>query len=287
MDKVNKHKIFIGLLFSIILVLSAWNYSLLKKDSLKPLSGNIIEDKINMSGEYKKAKEKYKQLDEKYRYAVNPPFIIANNRTFILVFNDSKKNIRKWLFDAKSLENQIILGNIVRKLTKKQMITVGWKKIADQFKGDTKFKQYGNLGNYYQIAPFITPDVFEPIAFDIFKRYKTDQAKIREVWKYVTQITAYSSDIKETPRYPLETLLLGGGDCEDLTFVAASILKAMPVDWNIYVVLMDKNSPKEPKKIDHSLIFVETKNYSTFIEVTNSENMAPYKKINGIFVKVS
>jgi hypothetical protein len=48
------------------------------------------------------------------------------------------------------------------------------------------------------------------------------------------------------PRYPLETFLAGGGDCEDTSILFASMIKAAPVDWEVDLVYMDSDKPDEP-----------------------------------------
>lgn len=62
---------------------------------------------------------------------------------------------------------------------------------------------------------------------------ETDYDFLYETWNIVSQLMVYSEDIGETPRYPLETFLAGGGDCEDTAILFASMIIAAPVDWDV------------------------------------------------------
>jgi len=123
--------------------------------------------------------------------------------------------------------------------------------------------------------------IFEPIALKFFSRHSDDESRVREVWNMVTQLNTYCEEAMETPLLPLETLLLGGGDCEDLAILTASILKAMPADWNVSLVYMDADNPTSVNKLNHVTVYVDTGKYKTFVESTQGEIMCPWEEVNG------
>lgn len=79
----------------------------------------------------------------------------------------------------------------------------------------------------------------------------------------------------------------GEGDCEDTSILAASMLKAMPENWNVSLVTMDSDNPASPEELNHVIVYVETGEYSTFIETTSSEEMNPYQEIEGFYEEVN
>jgi len=52
-----------------------------------------------------------------------------------------------------------------------------------------------------------------------------------------SKLSNMSAETVETPRYPLETLVGSGGDCEDTPFGWPVWIKAAPVDWYVDLVM--------------------------------------------------
>ena len=102
----------------------------------------------------------------------------------------------------------------------------------------------------------------------------------------VTQLNTYSEDIEDTPRLPYETLLEGGGDCEDLAILTASILKAVNPEWNVSLVYMDLDNPTDLKDLNHVTVYVETNEISTFVEPTSKTQMDPFGTVDGYYLEI-
>lgn len=232
------------------------------------------------------SQEKYQELKEKVRYSVSPPYVVAEDRSYKVAFVTLDDEPAFYIVDAETFEAQITTGTWMRQLSVQQMEYLGFNSMASDFDGGTKYQRLGNHGRYYQLEPFMVPENFGTISSDIYNRHGTDQQRVREVWKFVTQINTYSTEIEETPRMPMETLLMGGGDCEDTAILAASMLKAMPADWDVQLVYMDADRPEDPQTIDHVLVYVDTGEHQTFIETTSNTNMVPYDSVNGYYVDV-
>jgi len=81
----------------------------------------------------------------------------------------------------------------------------------------------------------------------------------------------YSPDIGEHPRYAIETLTRGGGDCEDTVILMADMLRSSKYteDWIIQMVYFDSVSPNNPKKVDHVALAVDTGEKCGILETTS------------------
>jgi transglutaminase-like putative cysteine protease len=109
---------------------------------------------------------------------------------------------------------------------------------------------------------------------------------VREVWHIVAQLTTYSEEIEETPRYPLETFLAGGGDCEDTAILLASMIRAAPVDWVVDLVYMDIDNPQDPQDVNHVMVHVDTGQRRYLIETVGDEEMEPFDDVIGWYLRV-
>jgi len=238
--------------------------------------------------EYNSLYKNYTRLYNFSKTGVYPPYVVAENRTFTAAFKGLDGETYRYVWVGESLEKQVQRGFFMRELTASQAKYLEfWGSLG--FEGPTKYQRLGDFGNYYQLNPFVVPTNFgsPPLAEDIYYRYSTDEERVKEVYNYVTQVNAYNKELKETPRFPLETLLFGGGDCEDTAILAASMLEAMPEDWDVQFVLMDANNPTDPQEINHVLIYIDTGEYQTFMETTHNReptdpvSLSPYDEVNG------
>lgn len=77
------------------------------------------------------------------------------------------------------------------------------------------------------LQKFVTPTAVQPIADSIWQIYNDTEDFTNGVLMIVHQIV-YEESVP--PKYPIETLVAGKGDCDLLAFIAASILKAGGLD---------------------------------------------------------
>jgi hypothetical protein len=190
-----------------------------------------------------------------------------------------------WEWDSSALESQITWGSIVRRSTYEQLEYLGLDVFG--FEGNSKYRQLGNYGQFYQLSPFTIPSNFGPLSDRLYNRHQTDQKRIRAAWNFVTQLSDYVSEIKETPRFPLETLLMGGGDCEDSAILLGSILYSMAPEWDVKFWYIDAESPTDPRNINHVILSVDTERGERLIETTSNTAMTPYDEVNGFSVEIS
>lgn len=238
--------------------------------------------------EYEELRQKYEDLREDYQNlqqrALLPPYVTTGQQTAAVTFETLSGEINTWSWDSSALTAQNTTGSIIRELSYSEMEYLNLNEFG--FEGGSKYQRLGDFGLYYQLNPFVIASNFTPLAEDLYNRNQADTDRIREAWNFVTQLNEYVADIGETPRFPLETLLLGGGDCEDSAILLASILYAMPTDLNTKFWYIDIDNPADPQNINHVIVGAETDERAYLIETTGNQ-MQPYDEVDGFAVDVS
>ena len=111
-----------------------------------------------------------------------------------------------------------------------------------------------------------------------------DSQFIYETWYIASELTTYSPDIGEDPSWPLETMVEGGGDCEDFAILLASMLKASSYtkDWQIQMVYFDSDHPDHPEGVNHVSLFIKTDKFETFVDRSQDPSSdETWKTVNG------
>jgi hypothetical protein len=198
--------------------------------------------------------------------AIVPPYINVHNRVVDIAFyRGDHQTINHWNVPFELLEEAIEDGAQAR-----------------QDQAILTFKtSSGELFYVMDYQPFIDPQPFETVITDIYYQSASDYDFIQEVWYIVAQLSDYSNELEETPRFPLETFLAGGGDCEDTSILLASMLMAAPVDWDIELVYMDAYYPLDPIEVNHVIVYVNTgADTRYYIETTSDTggDMLPYSE---------
>lgn len=136
--------------------------------------------------------------------------------------------------------------------------------------------------------PYVDPEPFRAYVADMYYQSPSEEAFVYEMWYLVAQLTTYSYEIQETPRFPLETLLSGGGDCEDTAILLASLLKAAPIAWDVQLVYMDADNPLAPYAPNHVAVFVHSGQRKYLIETTSKRIMQPWTEgVQGWYFSVN
>lgn len=247
---------------------SQYDDLLARYDELEKRNTALKQDYETLTASYNGLNNQYTRLAD---IAVTPPYILLKNREVDLSFYRSSGEILYWQIPFDALERDIERGQTSR---------------ADlfDFLGATK-PQYvvsldyasGESTSAVDFRRFVDPAPFRQVIGSLYQSADSDEAFIREVWKIISQLTVYSLDPEEeTPRYPLETLLAGGGDCEDTSILFASMIKAAPVDWEVDLVYMDAFNPENLEDLNHLAVAVKTGRQTYFIETTSKDEMNPY-----------
>jgi hypothetical protein len=128
------------------------------------------------------------------------------------------------------------------------------------------------------------------LADEIYENAGNDYQFIYEVWYMVTHTAEYAHEDVESVSLPLETLFNSRGDCEDLTILMATMLGASSYtkDWNIKVVYFDAFNPEDSNTANHVALFIQTDQFSTFVESTNSElnGLSVWKTVDGWYTDI-
>ena len=290
------------------------NYSNLYDDYivLADKEESLVSDYNYLLATHEEIYDEYQEMLE--TESLEPPYIHVFNRTVLITFYRIDDSIETWEVPFSSLDNHMNKGRLRRQYIPELFIplVVELDEAIDplcEFTDCTDIEitfdsslleLQGNSLNYVELeddngkvifrvmefTSFVEPDVFIPVMEELFEEAETDRDFISEVWNIVTQLNTYSRDIEETPRYPLETLLAGGGDCEDTSILLASMLKAAPVDWLIELVYIDSNNPDDPQDINHVIVHVDTGSENYLIETTSSWMMEPYETVTGWYFEV-
>lgn len=245
--------------------------------------------------QYEELQTRYEDLRERYgELRNNPdllearalpiPYIENKRRKSIATFETIDGEILSWEWDSSIVENQSANGSAIRRMTYSELEYLGWDKYG--FEGGSKYRQLDDFGEFYQLNPFVIPSNFDGLADKFYDRNDSDLARIREAWNFIMELNDYVADVEETPRFPLETLLFGGGDCEDSCILLGSILYSMPGSITPYFWHMDIDNPREPREINHVIIGAKTDEKEYLINTT-SETMLPYDEVVGFSTKVS
>ncbi len=237
--------------------------------------------------------EKEQLIDEMQTYyeqmngAITPPYITMNGRKATFTFRDLNGNIESWTFDVEILEANTVTGTLMRELEIADLNELGLGDIAQRFKKKSKYINLDDDFRRIDCRPYIVKENFLNWAPAFYFKHTDDESRIMEVWNMVTQLCPYTGELEETPRLPLETLLFGGGDCEDLAILTASILKGMSPGWDVKLVYMDADNPSDYVNINHISVFVDTGDFNTFVESTQGAIMNPYESVKGFYVAAS
>ena len=242
------------------------------------LNANFVSLELahnNLVDEYNLLVDDYNVLSGEYNWletiAVVPPYILVANRNITLAFSTTKNEMIYWEIDFEYLEADLQRGNSLRNKIERNR----WAYMLELHNSST-----GEDYNVLDFRYFVQAGYFTNVSKNLYDDSESDEAFIKEAWNIVTQLASYSDEMEETPRYPLETLLAGGGDCEDTAILLASILDAAPVNWEIELIYMDAYHPTDPQTVNHVIVHVETGRTSHLIETTSGGEMEPYH--NGV-----
>jgi len=242
-----------------------------KQPSLEDLLEKAaLEAEIQRYKDYSQDLEDYSKdvkdiLEELREYVVTEstkPRTVIDNQQINWHVTDSKGNQYDWSMPIETYENQI------KRFEPQDTLRLELTGTGEVFtvRDHTKFVQRG----------------FEKVIDDIYDNAIGDTDFAYEVWYIVSQLTTYSYDIGEDPRWALETLSRGGGDCEDTAILIAEMLKSSKytTDWEIQLVYFDAYNPNNPKTMNHVAVAIDDGEYNYILESTSKES--PYSWPDGV-----
>lgn len=240
--------------------------------TIKKQYEELANDCNRLREEYVSLLKEYSALKTDLGFAKIPPYVVIENRTVNIFFKTSHGSLHAWSVPLETLELTIIRG------------------YYERLKLQYKTLKNDKTGEFYRVADvsrFIDDRSFSKVMPELYRDLGSDEAFIYEVWYIATQLTVYHPELEEIPRFPLETLIGGGGDCEDIAILIASMLKAAKANYVVKIVYMDSDSPSEPKDVDHTIVWVETPSgYKTFVDGTSKESINPFTEVSGWYLEV-
>lgn len=222
---------------------------------------------------YNNLSSEHSDLQQK---AIVPPYIKISKREMDMTFYLRNGNIDHWTIPFDVLQWQLQRG----------------EKTREEFKDGLHWIDLvGSDGSIYSEPNYrilVDPAPFENVMATMYNNSPNDEAFLDQVWYTVTQLSQYTSDgDQETPRYPLETLLAGGGDCEDSSILFASLVRAAPVSWRVWLVFINSDTPYTETVSNHVIVRVDTGMRTYLIETTGGSTMAPYQlDVKGRFLEL-
>jgi len=134
--------------------------------------------------------------------------------------------------------------------------------------------------------PYIYSESFSDVIPEFYQECADEWVFAKEIFNLVAQLTVYSEDIGEVPRWPVETFTEAGGDCEDLAILFASLLKASPYPFKLSLVYMDIDNPTEPQEPNHVIVWIEADDWKAFAECTSKQGWDYYDSVTGWYYEL-
>lgn len=279
-------------------------------------SNELADEHNSLVDEYNEVIDDYNRLVQRYNEliegAATPPYVQIENRTVYAVFKASDETLHRWSVPLESFETSVKMGYYKREIIPEMLVPM-MEKFYEAilpiviFAGgdpadydypsvfrplgiqyiDLRDNETGEIHRIVDFRPFVDEQPFTKVISDLYYGLADDEDFVHEVWYVVTQLTTYHSEIEETPRFPLETLIGGGGDCEDMAILIASMLKAAPANYVVKLVYMDSDNPTDAKEVNHVIVWVETpSDYKTFVDGTSHTEMCPFTLVDGWYFEV-
>jgi hypothetical protein len=221
----------------------------------------------DLVGRYNQVSQQYTHLDA---IALRPPYIYIAGREVNMWFYLTDGTLWKWHTYFTSLESDLQRGFQRRQSLP---VTVGYRHYLPS-------KTPAPLGSdptrMTDFTVFVDASTFSNVIPNLYYRSGNADNFLREAWHIVAQLSNYTSEWGEVPRYPSETLIAGGGDCEDTSILLASMIAAAPVNWEINLVYLDSNNLNDPQIHNHVIVHVNTGERNYLIETTSKDHMEPY-----------
>ncbi len=222
----------------------------------------LLSQYNSLTGEYSNLSNDFDTLNN---IAVKPPYIVVHDRMVDTTFYDMDGQLITWTTPFEGFEYSYERGVYMRNL------------IVDEELTTSLVYTHNNQGVWLRyFSLFLEPEIFTNVIPDLYQRSSNPFDFIYRIWYMIGQLSNYASEDIETPRYPLETLLAGGGDCEDLSILFASLIQAAPVDWYVDLVYVDSENINDPQTSDHVVVYIDTWQGTYVVETTSDTVMLPY-----------
>ncbi len=204
-------------LITIILLVAAlallgWQYNKVRQ---------LEHELASLTEQYSRLLDNYSELESRYgkvwteqpaalaetEQSLTVPYTSISDGKIAWVWKDRDGNVHKWVLSLDSYRS--------------------WSNTPKPYK-TVSLQCNDSISTVLDYRPYVHPDEFTEVIPSLYQQFSGEREFVQEAFNLVSQLTVYSEDIGEVPRWPIETLTEGRGDCEDLTILLASLLKAAP-----------------------------------------------------------
>jgi hypothetical protein len=188
--------------------------------------------------------------------AVKPQTVISKEVAVTTLY-DSKNNKYVWTIPVTSYENAVKADGYP---TIKVQLETGETLTVGDFRPFVRTTFSGVIDNVYD---------------NVYDKFENPNAFVFEIWYMVSQLTIYSLDIGEDPRYATETLVRGGGDCEDTVIFIADMIRSSShtKDWKLQLVYFDSENPTNPQQLNHVALLIDDGDTAPYIIETTAKTI--------------
>jgi cell division protein FtsB len=248
-------------------LMKIYNELVLKYDDLVGSFNSLVGERDALASQYDTLTSDFDELE---RTALKPPYISMYDRIITVAFFDLNGSLVEWITPFENLESYIVEGNQLRDA------------IINQGRYTyTIYTSDGRAIGARDYTVFLQPQVFKNVIPSLYADSRSDEEFIQRTWNIVRQLSDYTEEENaEIPRFPSETMFAGGGDCEDLSILFASMIQAAPVNWQVELVYVDTNNLYDPQYTNHVIVYINTGNQQYLVETTEKNKMQPYE--NGV-----
>jgi hypothetical protein len=217
------------------------NSSLTLEESLENASKRVME-----------AENKINEQNKKIESAVKPQVVINKGIVEMTLF-DSKNNKYFWTIPVSTYD-----------------AFVKW----DKDPTTTMEFDSGEIIRVGDFRPFVGTN-FSNVIDDVYDNLENHDNFVLEILYMVSTLTIYSLDIGEDPRFAIETLVRGEGDCEDTVILFADMIRSSShtKDWKLQLVYFDSDNPTNPQQINHVALLIDDGNQKPYIIETTAKTM--------------
>lgn len=260
-------RILLSMLVTGVLLLGACGVPQEEYDNLENQYDNLDNLYQELLVEYSDTQLKYLSALEELEQSLEVPYTAISGRRVTSAWRDRDGDLHKWTWPMDTYR--------------------AW--IEQPKPSDTLLLESKSTGTVYTIAdfvPYVRSKFFSTVIASLYQESADEWVFAQEAFNLVTQLTVYSKEIGEVPRWPVETLTEAGGDCEDLAILFASLLKAAPYPYKLSLVYMDIDNPTDPQDVNHVIVWVETDDWKTFVEVTSNQGWDYYERVVGWYYEL-
>ena len=215
-------------------------------------SSNLEESLENASKRVIEAENKINEQNKKIVNAVKPQVVINKGIVEMTLF-DSKNNKYFWTMPVSTYD-----------------AFVKW----DEDPTTTMEFDSGKIIRVGDFRPFVGTN-FSNVIDDVYDNLENYDNFVLEILYMVSTLTIYSLDIGEDPRFAIETLVRGEGDCEDTVILFADMIRSSShtKDWKLQLVYFDSDNPTNPQQINHVALLIDNGNQKPYIIETTAKTI--------------